>query len=98
MTHFVYIDYPDSPGSYDFRTGEHYSDDVVSRKIGTKAKFVCNACAKISKGDIYELWFDDPADATVFVLKCEYELIDKSTIEKYRSIDKKRDLQGSLYF
>jgi hypothetical protein len=81
MTHFVYIDYPDSPGSYDFRTGEHYGDDVVSRKIGTKAKFVCNACAKISKGDIYE-----------------YELIDKSTIEKYRSIDKKRDLQGSLYF
>jgi hypothetical protein len=98
MTHSVYIDYPDHPGSYDFREDEHYGADVVSRKLGTKAVFVCNAYAKISNGDIYEVLFEDPEDATAFVLKCEYDLIDKSKIDEYRNKDKKRDLQGSPYF
>lgn len=84
MKYPVYIDYPDDQGSYDFLPGERYGDDVVSRKLGTKATFVCNALAKISKGDAYEILLDSPEDVSAFILKCEYALIGKDKIQQYR--------------
>jgi hypothetical protein len=85
MTYSVYIDHPDSIDSYEFLPGEKYGEDVVSRKIGVRVNFVCNSLAKMSKGDIYEVPFDNPEDVTAFVLKYDFELIDKDNIEKYRN-------------
>jgi len=65
----IFIDHPAGMGDYEFLPGEKYGADVVSRKIGTKAIFVCNSVAKISKGDIYEVTFDNPEDVTAFFIK-----------------------------
>jgi hypothetical protein len=88
MTYTIYIDHPNSIDSYKFFPGERCGDDVVSRELGIKSTFVCNSYARISKGDIYEILFNTPEDATAFVLKCEYDLVDKDKIEKLRNSKK----------
>jgi hypothetical protein len=79
----VYIDHPHGLDDYTFLPGEKTGDDVVSRKLGLRVKFVCNSHAKISCGDIYEILFDNEEDALAFILRCEYSLIDKSKIKEY---------------
>lgn len=81
----VFIDHPGSLGSYDFLPGDKTGEDVVSRKFGVKVKFICNSAARISAGDIYEIPFDNPEDVTAFILKCEYNLIDKDKIRDYQN-------------
>jgi hypothetical protein len=98
MTYSVYIDHPDHIDAYDFCSNEYHINHVVSRKLGVKVEFVCNSYAKISNGDVFEVFFDNPEDATAFVLKCNYAIIDKHKVEQYKNKDKKRDLQGSPYF
>lgn len=82
MTYSVYIDYPYD--DYTYLPGEKKGDDVVSRKTGARVKFVCNPIAKISKGDVYEVFLDSPEDATSFILSCEYKLISEDAIKRYR--------------
>lgn len=81
----VYIDHPDSLESYVFHPGDATGEDVVARKLGLKATFVCNAYAKISKGDIYEILLDNPEDVTAFILRCDYDLISPDKIREYRN-------------
>ena len=92
MTHSIYIDHPDGLGSYPFWPVDKTGADVVARKLGFPVKFVCNAYAKISDGDVYEVFLENPEDATAFVLKGkyrEYKLVDKEKVEKYRSMYRK---------
>lgn len=80
----LFIDHPDEIGAYGFLAGEKTAEEVVTRRLGVKAVFVCNAFAKISKGDIFELLFDSDEDATAFVIKAPFGFIDKDKIDKYR--------------
>lgn len=84
MTYSVFIDHPDGLGDYEYLSGEHTGEDIVSRKVGIRVKFVCNSAASISKGDIYEVPFELPEDVTAFVLKNTYPLIDPILITQYR--------------
>lgn len=83
MKHTIYIDHPDDPGAYDCLPGEMTGDAVVSRKLGVKAKFVCNSYAKISKGDVYGIVFSNAEDATAFVLGCKLPLVDSIKVNRY---------------
>jgi len=78
----VYIDHVHTTDEK-FLSGEKFGEDIVSRMIGIKVKFICNAFARISKGDIYEVPFDNEEDATAFVLKNKYRLIPKETIDEF---------------
>lgn len=85
----LFIDHPDALFSYKFLPGEKTGEDVVTRVLGIKATFVCNAFAKISKGDIYELHFDSAEDAIVFALKSQFPFVDKDKIDSYRKLRQK---------
>lgn len=85
MTYLIYIDHPGGFNDYEYLPGDIDGDDVVSRKLGIKVKFICNSYAKISKGDIYEVPFKNLEDVTVFILKCDYNLVDRDKVEKYKN-------------
>lgn len=97
MTYAVYIDHPDGLGDYEFVPGDKYGEDVVSRKLGMKVDFICNSYGKISKGDVYRIYFDNPEDVTAFILKCEYPIINNEKIEAYNNRKNKRT-RGSFYY
>ena len=80
----IYIDHPATLDSYHFIPGDKTGEDVVSRILGMKATFVCNTFAKISKGDVYEIQFENHEDATAFILKSECKLVDKNKVEEYQ--------------
>lgn len=90
MSYSVYIDHPDDLGAYTFLPGELRGDDVVSRVVGIRVTFICNALAKISKGDLYEVPFDNPEDAMAFILRCKFNLVDRETVEQYKNSQRKR--------
>ena len=95
MTYSIYIDHPDDLGSYTFLPADKTGSDVVSRKLGIKVNFVCNSFARLSRGDVYEVPFENEMDATAFVLRGEYIILDKTRIEAYK---KKKDPTGSLFY
>lgn len=84
MTVSVYIDHPAYLGAYKYLPGEKTANEVVSRILGVRAKFLCNSIAQISKGDVYELLFDSHEDATIFVLKTKYTILNKTIVEEYK--------------
>ena len=91
MTYSIYIDVLKHPP---FQHGDKNVDDLMSRVLGINAKFICNSYARISNGDIYELSFENIEDATAFVLKNEYDLVDKEKVEYY----KKKGCKQPFYY
>lgn len=80
----IYIDHPAGLYDYEFLPGEKTGTDVVSRKLGHKATFICNSYAKISTGDIYEIDINEE-DMIIFLLKHQYKLIPNSVVEQYKN-------------
>jgi hypothetical protein len=87
MAYSVYIDVDKHPP---FISGDEYGTDIITRQFGIKVYFICNSLAKISKGDIYEVPFENPEDAIVFILKNPYSTIDKNKVEKYKEESKRK--------
>lgn len=83
MKHTLYIDHPDHFGAYNYLPGEKDCDTVVSRTVGYPAKFICNAFARASQGDVYQITFDSAEDATAFALKSPFPLVDAASVQKY---------------
>jgi hypothetical protein len=87
--------YVDMTERYDFQAGEYRCEDVMRRKIAFPLKsvrFVCNAYANISKGDVYEVEFESLEDELVFLLKENFGLVDKLVVERYKNA--RQDLRG----
>ena len=81
----LFIDHSAALGAYKFQPGDKTGEDVVSRILGIKATFVCNSYGNISKGDVYELHFDNAEDAVVFALKSQFVFVERYKIDSYRN-------------
>jgi hypothetical protein len=86
----VYIDHPYNWADYKIYPGAKTGSELVSLKFGVNAEFICNSYGNKSKGDVYQLLFDDSEDVTAFLLKCEYKIIPNSIVEKFKSEHRKR--------
>ena len=94
MPYSVYIDVVEHPP---FQPGDKDVEVLMSRVLGINVKFICNSYARISKGDIYEIPFENSEDVTVFVLKCEYDLVDRDKVEQYKNRDPRVPINYYLF-